>query len=263
MVFDIIPLIILFASASVICIIVWRRLPYIAGLQVEEIPEHQQATTKQTILENRLRRRLRKVSHYLVGRLGRPLHHLFLKHVFDSWSKVVKREEAWRFNLFRKSHPRAQAEQLAEGIKLARALLEQGNLVDAEKKILLLIRLAPRRSEMYRLLCEAYELQKNWRDAAEALQYALKEEPGREEDYLHLGGLYRQIGDHKRALAMFEKAYVLDPKDPKNLDFLCEESILEGNLQLAQKALTALKEVNPENQKIAVFQDRLKSLKKS
>lgn len=264
MVFDIVPLIILFVALSVIGLVVWRRLPYISHLKVEETPEHQQAVVKQTILEDRLRRKLKEFTNWLVGG-----HHVRLlpriglrTNLQKYWQALVKREEAWRLSLFRRSHPAIQAEQLNEGLKEATRLLLEQKLVEAEEKLLLLIRLAPRHRESYRLLAQVYELQKNWRDAAEAFRFAVAEEVSTEEDYLYLGELYRQAGDHRQALEMFKEAYKLDPKDPKNLDFLCEESILQNNLKLAREALDILKEVNPKNQKIEVFEERLRGLKK-
>ncbi len=262
MVFDIVPLIILFAALAVIGLIVWRRLPYLAQIRVEEIPEHQQEMVKQTILENRLRRRLKELSGRLKQRLPKTHVTLIRRAIRERWRQLVKREEAWRLRLFRQSHPTTQAEQLASGIREAGQLIEQEAWPIAEKKLLLLIRLSPRHLETYRLLAEVYERQKNWRDAAEAFRYAVTQGEPHEQDYLYLGELYRQAGDHRQALEMFKAAFELDPRDPKNLDFLCEESILEGNLQLAKQALAILKEVNPENQKISVFQDRLKNLKK-
>mgnify|MGYP001618699320 CR=1 FL=1 len=263
MVFDIVPLIILFVALSVIGLVVWRRLPYVSHLKVEETPEHQQAVVKQTILEDRLRRKLKEFTSWLWRHHIHLLPRIGLKSRLQKyWQALVKREEAWRLSLFRRSHPAIQAEQLGEGLKEAANLLIEQKLVEAEEKLLLLIRLAPRHRESYRLLAQVYELQKNWRDAAEAFRFAIGEEITNEEDYLYLGELYRQAGDHRQALEMFQEAYKLDPRDPKNLDFLCEESILQNNLKLARQALSILKEVNPENQKIEVFEERLRGLKK-
>ena len=262
MVFDIIPLIILFAMLAIIGIIVWRRWPYVAQIQVEEIPEHQQSQVKHALLEGRLRRRLQEVAGWIIKQM--PVLHLTQarERVRHTWQNLVHREEAWRLKVFRRSHPLAQAEQVEAGLKDVVKLIDEQAWVEAEKKLLLLIRLAPRQLDSYRYLAQVYEQQKNWRDAAETFLYIISQESPREEDYLYLGELYRQAGDHRRALGMFKKAFELDPRDPKNLDFLCEESILEGNLQLAEQALKILQEVNPENQKIRVFAERLKELKK-
>lgn len=263
MIFDIVPLIILFVALSVIGLVVWRRLPYVSHLKVEDTLEHQQAVVKQTILEDRLRRKLKEFTNWLWW------HHVYLlprvglkSRLQKYWQALVRREEARRLSFFRRSHPAIQAEQLSEGLKEATRLVMEQKLIEAEERLLLLIRLAPRHRESYRLLAQVYELQKNWRDAAEAFRFAISEEQATEEDYLYLGELYRQAGDHRQALEMFEQAYKLDPRDPKNLDFLCEESILQNNLKLAREALGVLKEVNPENQKITVFEERLRGLKK-
>lgn len=263
MVFDLIPLIILFSGLAVIGLIVWRRWPYIAHLQVEQIPEHQHAETKRTILENRLKRRLKEVTNNLFSKYLSSHYQRSHGTMKKYWQELVRREEAWRFKIFRHSHPTAQAEQLDNGLKEVERLMQESNWLEAEKKILVLIRLSPQQVPYYRLLSQIYEQQKNWRDAAEALQYVIdKDGQAVEEDYLYLGELYRQAGDHPRALTFFKKAYELDPRDPKNLDFLCEESILQNNLRLAEEALAVLREVNPENQKIPIFKERLKELKK-
>ena len=67
-------------------------------------------------------------------------------------------------------------------------------------------------------------------------------------------------GDNDNALTMIQNALTLAPKNPKYLDFLIELSILINNKYLAEITWDKLKEVNPENQKLAGLQERIQAI---
>ena len=61
MVFDVLPVLLMFVSFAIIVVVVGRRLPQIAALNVEEMVEAQTATKKRQLLLERLEARVKTV----------------------------------------------------------------------------------------------------------------------------------------------------------------------------------------------------------
>ena len=49
----------------------------------------------------------------------------------------------------------------------------------------------------------------------------------------------------------------LEPENPKYIDKLIEISIIVGNKKIAKSGLSQLKKVNPENNKLALFEQKI------
>lgn len=145
--------------------------------------------------------------------------------------------------------------------------------------------------EAYKGLSDLYWLMKNYEQAKETLEYALKLSENddflysqlakisfvrgdlkqAEQNYLRsidlnnqnsanyfdLGWIYLQLEDLPRALDVAKKAVKLEENNPKYLDFLLETSLLIKDKVLAQETWNKLKTVNPENNKLAEFKEKI------
>ena len=78
--------------------------------------------------------------------------------------------------------------------------------------------------------------------------------------YLELAEVYLQLEEAPKAFALADQASGLEPANPKVLDFLIEVSIITRDRQAALKAWRLLHEVNPENQKLDEFKERIDKL---
>jgi len=77
---------------------------------------------------------------------------------------------------------------------------------------------------------------------------------------MELAQILCQMGDYTEALKYLKEAKKIEPQNPKILDFYIEVSILNGQLIQARDGLEALKQANPENQKIAEFARTIREL---
>jgi tetratricopeptide (TPR) repeat protein len=101
---------------------------------------------------------------------------------------------------------------------------------------------------------ERYEEAERW------YQLALKIEPKNATVRMDLGLTYhlRQGRDLDRAIAEYRKALDNDPRHEKTLQNLTAALIDKGDKTAARDSLKILEEVNPANQALAQFRDRLK-----
>ena len=77
---------------------------------------------------------------------------------------------------------------------------------------------------------------------------------------MSLAEVYRELEEEEKALQTAQRALLLAPNNPKILDFLINISIIMSDKELAADYLGRLKEINPENQKITEFMERLDNL---
>ena len=75
--------------------------------------------------------------------------------------------------------------------------------------------------------------------------------------FYHLAELLVKVGQPQVAVESILQAVELEPQNPKYLDLLIEIAIICGNKDLALKGYGELRLVNPENQKLHSFKDRI------
>jgi tetratricopeptide (TPR) repeat protein len=257
--YDIIPLVIIIISMLGIIFIVARKFPVLAAIDVGAIKSEQEAAKKEKIIASRLER---KINGFIK----------FFSKFFSPVQAVIK-------NLFRIIYGRARnlenkykkiekvvsaPEEIEQKIKAlffsAEEFLKAGSLNEAEKKYIEIISLDHKNIEAYKKLGEIYLEQKNYDHAEETFQYILKLDANDIETLFDLGLLFRERKEFDKALQSFARVVELEPTNPRNLDFLIDISIIVGNKDLAEKALGKLTEVNPDNQKLAEFKERIKNI---
>ncbi|MBI3626728.1 tetratricopeptide repeat protein, partial [Candidatus Uhrbacteria bacterium] len=77
-----------------------------------------------------------------------------------------------------------------------------------------------------------------------------------------LGRIYARLNKPAAALKSFAKAVKIEPNNPKYLDQLLEMSIITRDKETAEDVLGRLEAVNPGNQKLTEFRQRIEELEK-
>jgi Tfp pilus assembly protein PilF len=145
-------------------------------------------------------------------------------------------------------------------IEMGKEFMDKNNLVEAERSFIEAISLDHQNQEAYKNLADVYVLQKNWEHAKESLEFLLKLDPQNVQHHLGLSHVCKQLDQMKEALEHAKTAVELSPNDPKNLNELLELSFMFGQKYTAKKTLDKLKEVNPENQRIPEWEEKLKQM---
>lgn len=289
MMFDVLPVLLMFVSFTTIIVVVGRRLPQIATLNVEEIVEAQTAIKKRQLLLERLEARVKTVAEGVWGSTA-GVRQRAVEVLGDTYEKLQRLDRRHRF---------AVAEQPAEVVVrdmlvAADAAREESRWKDAEQLYLDVLRLDDHNRNAYIGLGYVYRGLSQLEESAGSFEFALRlnkddlnswvelaeiyTELGRSDDairaYRHLatlesdnsdylivlGDMLVQSGQNDEALQVFTQAVERESANPRCLDRLIETAIVCGQKKIAQNALRKLKKVNKDNQKIEEFDERIRGL---
>ena len=143
---------------------------------------------------------------------------------------------------------------------LGRVYLDLERYKEAVAIFKFLLKLAPRDDRAFNRLAMAYMGQSKYEDAAKALEKAVNINDTLAIRFFDLGRLYQELERPAAALRNFHKAVEIEPGNPKYLDQLLEISIITGDRRLAEEAYERLEAVNPDNQKLPEFRERIEEM---
>jgi len=266
--FNIVSLILIILSALVILIIIVRKFPALAILNVVNIPGEEEAKFKHKIIKARVERDLTRWS----GFLGRAW--LFLKRHFGAF---LRAQQASLEKMKVSYNTRIKVPWLERQKRIHKLLLaaqeflkkEDENL--AEKKLVEIISLDQKNLKAFFLLADLYVGQKKWSEARQTYEYALKlareqdqtesaKEITSQEIYFALAKLEKVVDNLESALENIREALELEPNNPRYLDLVLDLSIMRKDKKLAQEFWHKLVSINPENHKLAEWEKSIKNL---
>lgn len=269
-------------SVIALLVIYFRHRRQLGEIRVQDMPIHQQVAKKHAIIDERLERKLRATWEKMGGFIE-PL----VEKLRGYWGSLIKRLHALdrhyrKQRLVQQSVSSSPEERVSQQAFIRRTLEECGGLLEqedfsgVEKKCIEVITLDPRLYEAYILLGRAYHGQKDMANASQSFQHAvrlLEKMRGRHElleverlalveSYFLAGETLQESGEYRRALVFFVKAAKAEPNNPRYLDQAITTAIAAQDRYTATVYLDALKQINPENQKIAEWAQQLEELAK-
>ncbi|MCD4761545.1 hypothetical protein K8R32_01155 [bacterium] len=279
--FNIIPLILILISLVIIIIIVTRKFSVLAALDVENIPAEREAKFKERIIGNRLKRNFIKYYSRIV-RILKPGGIAIAEAVRSGYKKLIEFKENYNKEEIAKEDSPGLVDKLFVEVE---DLIKDGNYNEAEQKLIDIIGIDAKSVKSFRKLGEVYFEKKDYEEAKQTYKHALrllekerdsielseKEEEGKTEAlagidsrlaeiYFDVALIDRINNNHVEALNNLGKALKIQPNNPRYLDTKCEISIMEEDKISALDAYEKLKEVNPENQKLADFKHEINEL---
>lgn len=257
---NLISFLLIAACLVVIILIVIKKFPALAILDVNRIPGEKETKFKNKIIKARLERDLARWGGFFAGikklvdkHLAPVLHKLHHKLKTLSESYRQQKKLSWT----------ERKEQIAELLQTAEEDLKNEDESAAETKLIQVIRLDSQNLDAFRLLGDVYFLGKRYVEAKETLDYALKLASKNEENRLaaeisfSLAQAKKNLDDLKGAANNVRDALELEANNPRYLDFLLELSIMRKDKQTASETLAKLAEVNPENNKLKDLEEQV------
>jgi len=190
--------------------------------------------------------------------------------------------------------PEQQAHKLNSLIIEAEQSLKQNNLDKAEELFIAAITVDQKAVSAYRGLGDTYLAKSSLEEARQTYRFVLQLEPDDDAVMVKLAEVAESQGDLEEAIEYYQKAVLindslsprfyhlaelllkvghapvakeaiiqaveLEPKNPKYLDLWIETAIICGERSVALKAYNELRLVNPENQKLEDFLDRINKM---
>ena len=261
--YNIIPLILILISLSVIIFIVVRKFSVLAGVDVDNIPAEKEAKVKERIISSRLKRnifkwssRLVKIFRFLGEKIG----------ILSKWAynKLHELKESYGAETIL---PVADKEKKIEELSAeAEEMIGEDNFKDAERRLIEIIGLDSQNIEAFRSLGNLYFKNKNYEDARQTFSHILKlmkdggENNEIAEIYFQLSLVNRDDGRLDEALGQIKEALRAVPNNPRYLDTMVEISIMKKDKISALDAYDKLSKANPDNQKLKDLKKQIDEL---
>ena len=243
-----------------ILVIVARRLPDLAAVDVETIAERRHKATKEKILIQRLAGST-KSSIKKAFKIFRPLEWKIRNKFRELYRKVLDMEREYKINQVKRGEGEIQEVKTDELLTKAKNFVDSGNFIQAERLFIDLIKLDNKNLSAYQGLGDLYSRQKNYDHAKEICEYVLKVDPKNSDTLAQLSEICRLNSELKEALDYSQKALREEPNSPKFLDNLLEISIILKDKRLAKETYQKLKKINPDNKKLIEFRKRINGIK--
>ena len=288
--------IIIAICAAIIIFIIVRKIPKLRIIDVDSMVGEKQAKIKEELLWQRVARKVKERSEPLIG-AGSDIKKNtqgFLTDLQDKAKNLEQRYAAER----RASKPikvkPGTEDKLSNLLEEAKRLAGEDNLAEAEEKYIEVISLDHHNVGAYQGLANIYIKNKNYIQAKETLDFIVKMGKADEKTYSMLGEISYKDGSYKEAEEYYKivlglnkniaqyhidlaKVYIsmenrenaqrslknaheIEPKNPKTLDLLLENSIILGNKDEAKEYLKEFKILNPENPKLDEWKSKIKDL---
>lgn len=282
-------LLILIVSLILLALIVLRRLPELKVLDIAAIPKEKKDETKIKILETKFLRQHQKNQ----AKLSKAV--LPFKTKTGDWLKKVSDQVKLMEKKYKHQEQveEARVKSINELFGEAEALIKAGEFSKAETSLIEVIARDKKNFQAYEMLSKLYRLNKNYSQAEEVIKYLIKlkslkfrknksaddlkkeriEEAENEllevvdtdselsKYYDNLAEVYEAMDKKDKALDSYLKANAIEPNNPKFLDKVIELAIVVGDAGLAKKTYRRLKEINPDNAKLAGFGEALEKMK--
>lgn len=298
--FEILPLIIILLALAAIIFIVVRKFPQLSNLDVENLNEERESRKKKEMIEKRVEEQSKKLKEKLIkifrpvrkiwgklqlkfriyfGKVERLWHHEQTAKIKEEIKDLSKEEKESKLkNIIQEANQYLvagnldKAEELfISAIKinvksapayrgLADTYLAKGSLEEAMQTYRFLLQLDPEDDGAMVKLAEIAESQGDLEEAIQHYQNAVLVNDSLAPRFYHLAELLIKIKQPETAKEAIVQAVELEPKNPKYLDLLLETAIICGDKDLAKNGYNELRLVNPENQKLEDFKNRISKL---
>lgn len=280
--YNIIPLIFILLSLSVIIFIVSRKFSDLASIDIDTIPEEKASKMKEQIITNRLKRNYYRWLNW-TKKIVSPVVSLGGEALKKGYDRLLEIKESTEEKQLEEELSQDEAEGMMDQIK---ALIRLSEWDQAEQKLIDIISADPQNVQAFKLLGKVYYERKDFNEAKQTLEHVSKlvekdiddiyvdksdQSSGDKkkkdelksllsELYYDLSLVYMVIEDNKAANKKISEALKIQPANPRYLDTKLEISIIIKDRIAAEKALSKIKQVNPENQKVGDWEERVNAI---
>ena len=297
--YALLPLLLIFFSFAAIIFLIIKKFPQLTLLDVQAIPEVKEEKKKDEFLKKRAEKKnqeqkeKKKEKWQPIIAISKNLQSGFRTMLGTVENKVFSQA-------FKRTRAKKLEEGIRPEEEIVLLLREAQNAVKnenfdlAEKKYIEIVRLDPKHIEAYRGLAQVYVQLGQTKEAEETYKFLHHLVPNDDQVLVNLAELAEQNNQIAQAISYYEKSLLLndssaprfaklcallqnekqypaaleameqsvelEPQNPKYLDNLIELAIIVGNKERAEEAYQKLRLVNPDNQKLPLFKDKIHAL---
>jgi len=254
--FDIIILIVILGALIGAGLIVIRKFPQLANLDVNNLPEELNERKKKEIINKRIDEQSRELkkrwAKYLapidwlwrqgqfrfrvyVGKIERLVSHTATKKPAKEKVVPVNNEET--------------QEKVAQLIKEGEQAISEKDFNRAEERFIAAIKLDTRAVAAYRGLGTAYYAKKSIDEATETFKFVLQLDPNDDNTMATLAEIAEEKGDNDLAIEYYQRAVVANDSLSPRFAHLGNLLLTVGQPEVAKEAILAAVELEPQNPK--------------
>jgi len=265
----IVSFILIIICLALILSIVLKKFPALAILNVADMPAEKEAKFKEQLLRQKVERDLSRVGGTL-GRVWLFLANRWARFLERTHSELKKTKQSYRLGLVL---PYAEKQKRIKELKLnVEETLKKEDLATTEEKLIEIISLDQKNLNAFFRLAGLYADERKWPEARQTYKYALKlarqhrddetvmNELSLPEIYFSLARMEKDCDNLDAALENTREALDLEPNNPRFLDLILDLSIMKKDKALAQETWQKLAAVNPENNKLAAWQEQIEGI---
>ncbi|MFZ2682329.1 MAG: tetratricopeptide repeat protein [Patescibacteria group bacterium] len=260
MILTIIFLVLLGLGLLLLLWIAVRKLPQLKIIDPASSKEAKAKGVKYEILRQRLERVSTERTAGMRKQIGGPFRFLQTA-VRKAAARLAQIERTYTDRQKSTTRRKPNTQELRRMNEEAQVLLDDEAYDAAEKKLIEILSMDPKNTDAYECIGRLYIETKNIDNAKEAFKYLQKLMPQDASVLASLGEIANLENDPAAAFTYFSRAKNISPNNPKYLDFFIEAAIKKGDLMEANMALNHLREVNPDNKKIQVFEARVEEVR--
>jgi len=269
--YDIIPLVLILSGLTAIIIIAVRKFSVLASLDVETIKKEREARFKQQIISNRLKRSYSQYQEQIFIFL-KPIIADISKYFTDLHDRLIEH----KINYKKEKSVSSESEETIIGrlfLDIEEAI-KNDNEELAEKKYIEIIGMDSQNLRAFQGLGDLYFEKKQYNEAKQTYKHVIKLLESETDDYaldgtdstrnrqfadiyFDLSLIEKISGNHDSAMDYIDKALNIEPNNPRYLDTKFELCIINKNKELARATFEKLKEVDPENGKLAELEQEI------
>lgn len=274
--FDILPLIIILISLTIIIVIVARKFSILSDLDVENIQTEKEARFKERIVGNRIKRNFYK--HYSrVIRFFRPIIDSLGSFFVGLYKKLLEFKDS--YNKEKEMKSEKTEDILDKYLTEAEDHRKNEEFEKAEKALIEAIAIDSQSIKAFKILSDVYLDKKSYREAKQTLEHVAKlletsydpnkvisgegvDEVGSQLSliYFDLSLVSSELDDKVSALKNINKALSIESNNPRYLNTKIDVSIVVKNKEEANLAYEKLKEVDPSNQKLEEIKAKIEEI---
>ena len=243
----------------VIFFIIIRHFPALAVLDVENMPEEKERLVKEKIIKERIKRKFSFLENFFD-----KIINFFNKIASGFWLKLGEIKESQIKN--KEVHSLSKL-TLSEKISLlfsqSEKLIKQEELLEAEKKLIEIIRLDDKNFPAFYSLGEVYSGEEKWQEAKQTLSYALKISEGQDASdianiHYSLALINKEMNNLEGALKSISESLEINQNNPRYLDLMLDLCIMKKDKYLSSSFLDKIKKINPENNNIEDWESQIR-----
>lgn len=298
--YNIISFIFIIVPLAIILVVIIKKFPQLALLDVDNVPEVKADKKKNEVFKKRVEEKAAKSKKDWIKKLKpvvallKILQGKFRDYVMQVTNRVEEENKKVREENVSEEISEKQKQSLFTLLREGDNALSNEEYEIAEKKYIAAIKIDPKNTNAYRGLAEVYTKQGQMNEAKETYKFIFQldpsdsevlvklaeifEEEGNEKEaieyyqksvliednyphrFVKLAELLGNIDEYETALAAIEQAVELEPQNPKYLDIMVEMSIMSGHRDTAEEIYQKLRMANPDNQKLVSFKDRIEKM---